>query len=112
MEGYFTRDGKPDYFADGFLNDPKLFSLLKISPEELKAELAKGKSVVEVAASKNVSKQQVIAVISQTQVDGQLQGEKQGEVPKSNQSNEQMLKAIEPKVLQVIEHKNEPSSKK
>ncbi len=112
VEGYFSRDGKPDYFADAFLNDAKLFSLLKISPAELKEELAKGKSVVEVAASKQVSKQQVIDVIAKTQVDAQIQGEKNGDVPKGNSSIEQMLKAIEPKVLQVIEHKNETSSKK
>ncbi|MBV6713342.1 hypothetical protein [Paenibacillus chitinolyticus] len=112
VEGFFSRDGKPDYFADDFLNDAKLFSLLKISPAELKQELAKGKSVVEVAASKQVSKQQVIDVIAKTQVDGQIQGEKNGDVPPGNRSIEQMLKAIEPKVLQVIEHKNETPSKK
>ncbi|OME68957.1 hypothetical protein BSK65_16545 [Paenibacillus odorifer] len=112
VEGFFSRNGKPDYSADAYLNDAKLFSLLKISPEELKQELAKGKSVVEIAASKNVSKQQVIDVIAKTQVDGQIQGEINGEVPKSNRSNEQQLKAIEPKVLQIIEHKNETPSKK
>ncbi|MEY9094261.1 hypothetical protein [Paenibacillus sp. RC84] len=112
VEGFFSRDGKPDYFADDFLNDAKLFSLLKISPTELKQELAKGKSVVDVAASKQVSKQQVIDVIAKTQVDGQIQGEKNGDVPPGNRSIEQMLKAIEPKVLQVIEHKNETPSKK
>jgi len=107
VEGFFTTNGKPDYFADAFLNDDKLFSLLKMSGTELKQELAKGKSVVEVAASKNVSKQQVIDVIAKTQVDLQMQGEKNGEVPKSNVSDAQMLKAIEPKVLQVIEYKSE-----
>ncbi|MFP3390555.1 hypothetical protein [Brevibacillus sp. SIMBA_040] len=107
VEGFFTTNGKPDYFADSFLNDEKLFSLLKMSGTELKEELAKGKSVVEVAASKNVSKQQVIDVIAKTQVDSQIQGEKNGEVPKSNVSNAQMVKAIEPKVLQVIEYKSE-----
>ncbi len=112
VEGLFSRDGKPDYSADAYLNDAELFSLLKISPEELKQELAKGKSVVEIAASKNVSKQQVIDVIAKTQVEGQIQGEINGEVPKSNRSNEQQLKAIEPKVLQIIEHKNETPSKK
>lgn len=112
VEGFFSRNGKPDYSADAYLNDAKLFSLLKISPEELKQELAKGKSVVEIAASKNVSKQQVIDVIAKTQVDGQIQGEINGEVPKGNRSNEQQLKAIEPKVLQIIEHKNETPSKK
>lgn len=112
VEGLFSRNGKPDYFADAFLNDAKLFSLLKISPTELKQELAKGKSVVEIAASKNVSKQQVIDVIAKTQVDGQIQGENKGDVPKNNHSYEQMLKAIEPKVLQIIEHKTETPSKK
>ncbi|WP_409346690.1 hypothetical protein [Paenibacillus sp. MBLB4367] len=112
VEGFFSRNGKPDYFADAYLNDVKLFSLLNISPPELKQELAKGKSVVEIAASKNISKQQVIDVIAKTQVEKQLQGESNGDVPKNNRSTEQMLKAIEPKVLQVIEHKTEAPSKK
>ncbi|MCR8855002.1 hypothetical protein [Lysinibacillus fusiformis] len=103
VEGFFSTNGKPDYTADSFLNDEKLFSLLKISPTKLKQELAKGKSVVEIAASKNVSKQQVIDVIAQTQAEGQIQGENNDDVP----SSEQMIKAVEPKVLQVIEHKTE-----
>lgn len=103
VEGFFSTNGKPDYTADSFLNDEKLFSLLKISPTELKQELAKGKSVVEIAASKNVSKQQVIDVIAKTQAEGQIQGENNDDVP----SSEQMIKAVEPKVLQVIEHKTE-----
>lgn len=112
VEGFFTANGKPDYFADSFLNDEKLFSLLNISATELKQELAKGKSVVEVAASKNISKQQVIDVIAKTQVDLQNQGGQSGEAPKDNPSNEAQLKAIEPKVLQVIEHKNDTAPKK
>ncbi|GED15427.1 hypothetical protein [Aneurinibacillus migulanus] len=107
VEGLFSTNGKPDYTADAYLNDEKLFSLLKISPTELKQELAKGKSVVEIAASKNVSKQQVIDVIAETQVEVQIQAEQNGEIPKNNRSKEQMLKNIEPKVLQVIEHKTE-----
>lgn len=107
VEGFFSTNGKPDYTADSFLNDEKLFALLKISPTELKQELAKGKSVVEIAASKNVSKQQVIDVIAKTQAERQIQDEKNDDVPKSNRSIEQMLKAVEPKVLQVIEHKTE-----
>ncbi|WP_291759580.1 hypothetical protein [Lysinibacillus sp. UBA5990] len=103
VEGFFSTNGKPDYTADSFLNDEKLFSLLKISPTKLQQELAKGKSVVEIAASKNVSKQQVIDVIAQTQAEGQIQGENNDDVP----SSEQMMKAVEPKVLQVIEHKTE-----
>ncbi|MFB6367461.1 hypothetical protein ACFCP7_26125 [Paenibacillus elgii] len=111
VEGYFSTNGKPDYFADDFLNDEKLFSLLKISPTDLKQELAKGKSVVEVAASKNVSKQQVMDVIAKTQVEKQLQGEQNG-ATLSNRAKEQMMKAVEPKVLQVIEHKTETPLKK
>lgn len=107
VEGFFSADGKPDYTADDFLNDDKLFSLLQISPTDLKQELAKGKSVVEVAASKNVTKQQVIDVIANTQVDAQIQAEQNGETPKNNRSKEQMVKDIEPKVLQVIDHKTE-----
>ncbi|MFC5651993.1 hypothetical protein ACFPYJ_23310 [Paenibacillus solisilvae] len=112
VEGFFSRDGKPDYFADAYLNNAELFSLLKISPTELKQELAKGKSVVEIAASKNISKQQVIDVIAKTQADLQIQGENNGDVPKNNRSHEQLSKAIEPKVLRVIEHKTETPSKK
>lgn len=111
VEGYFTKNGKPDYFADDFLNDEKLFSLLKMSPTDLKQELAKGKSVVEVAASKNVSKQQVIDVIAKTQVEKQVQGEQNG-ATLSNRAKEQMMKEIEPKVVSVIEHKNETTLKK
>ncbi|WP_213647307.1 hypothetical protein [Paenibacillus lautus] len=112
VEGFFFTNGKPDYFADAYLNDDKLFSLLNMSATELKQELAKGKSVVEIAVAKHVSKQQVIDVIAKTQVDLQMQGEASGDVPKSNLSNEQMLKAIEPKVLQVIEYKTVTPSKK
>lgn len=112
VEGFFSTNGKPDYFADAYLNDEKLFTLLKMSPTELKQELAKGKSVVEIAASKNVSKQQVVDLIAKTQVDLQIQGENSGNVPKNNLSHEQLLKAVEPKVLQVIEHKTKTSSKK
>ncbi|MFE0554968.1 hypothetical protein ACFW1P_03400 [Paenibacillus sp. NPDC058910] len=112
VEGFFSTNGKPDYFADAYLNDDKLFSLLNMSPTELKQELAKGKSVVEIAASKNISKQQVVDVIAKTQVDLQIQAEANGEVPNNNLSNEQMLKAIEPKVLQVIEYKTVTPSKK
>ncbi|MED3552564.1 hypothetical protein [Cytobacillus praedii] len=107
VEGFFSLNGKPDYTADAFINDELLFSLLKMNPTELKQELAKGKSVVEIAASKNVSKQQVIDVIAKTQVESQIQAEQNGEIPKNNQSTEQLIKAIEPKVLQVIEHKTE-----
>ncbi|TQK45777.1 hypothetical protein FB479_113166 [Brevibacillus sp. AG162] len=106
VEGYFSRDGKPDYYADNFINDEKLFALLKMSPTELKEELAKGKSVVEVAASKNISKQQVIDVIARTQAEGQLQDGK-NKVTISDDLLKQMMKAVEPKVVQVIEHKTE-----
>lgn len=107
VEGLFSLNGKPDYTADAFLNDAKLFSLLNISPTELKQELAKGKSVVEIAASKNVSKQQVMDVIANTQVDKQIESENNGNVGENNLSREQLLKAIEPKVIKVIEHKTE-----
>ncbi|GEC89694.1 hypothetical protein [Brevibacillus brevis] len=106
VEGYFSRDGKPDYTADNFINDEKLFALLKMTPTELKEELAKGKSVVEVAASKNISKQQVIDVIAKTQAEGQLQDGK-NKVTISDDLLKQMMKAVEPKVVQVIEHKTE-----
>ncbi|MGO4791149.1 hypothetical protein AB4124_27455 [Paenibacillus sp. 2KB_20] len=112
VEGFFSTNGKAEYFADAYLNDDTLFSLLNMSPSELKQELAKGKSVAEIAAAKHVSKQQVIDVIAKTQVDLQMQGEANGDVPNNNRSNEQMLKAIEPKVLQVIEYKTVTPSKK
>ncbi|MFA4135313.1 MULTISPECIES: hypothetical protein [unclassified Brevibacillus] len=106
VEGYFSRDGKPDYYADNFLNDEKLFSLLKMTPTELKEELAKGKSVVEIAAARNISKQQVIDVIAKTQAEGQLQNGK-NKVTISDDLLKQMMKEIEPKVVHVIEHKTE-----
>ncbi|WP_041749607.1 hypothetical protein [Brevibacillus brevis] len=106
VEGYFSLNGKPDYTADSFLNDEKLFALLKMSPKELKEELAKGKTVVEIAASKNISKQQVIDVIARTQAEGQLQDGK-NKVTISDELLKQMMKEIEPKVVHVIEHKTE-----
>ncbi|MFU1795383.1 hypothetical protein ACM1RC_16065 [Paenibacillus azoreducens] len=102
VEGFFSTNGKPDHTADSFLNDEKLFSLLKMSPAELKQELAKGKTVVEVAASKNISKQQVIDVIAKTQAEKEVNG-----AAVSKKQMEQLSKALEPKVLQVIEHKTE-----
>lgn len=112
VDGLFSTNGKPDYTADYFLNDDKLFSLLSINAQELKQELATGKSVVEIAVSKNVSKQQLIDVIAKRQIDVQIQGENKGDVPKNNRSMEQMLKDIEPKVVQIIEHKTETPWKK
>lgn len=105
-EAFFTRDGQPDYFANEFLNNQDLFSLLNMNGAELKQELATGKSVDEIASSKNVSTQQVIEVIAKAQTTVQIQGEENGEVPKNSASMEQRLKDIEPKVLQVIEHKS------
>ncbi|MFS0553442.1 hypothetical protein [Brevibacillus sp. 179-C9.3 HS] len=106
VEGYFSLNGKPDHTADYFLNDEKLFALLKMSPTELKEELAKGKNVVEIAATKNVSKQQVIDVIAKTQSERQLQDGK-NEVKISDDLLKQMMKEVEPKVIHVIEHKTE-----
>ncbi|MFJ6211273.1 hypothetical protein [Lysinibacillus sp. NPDC092081] len=105
-EAFFTRDGQPDYFANEFLNNQDLFSLLNMNGAELKQELAIGKSVVEIAASKNVSTQQVIEVIAKAQTIVQIQGEENGEVPANTASMKQLLKNIEPKVLHVIEHKS------
>lgn len=107
VEGLFSTNGKPDYTADFYLNDENLLSLLKINSQELKKELATGKTVVEIAASKNVSKQQVINVVAKTQVHAQIQGGNNGD-----RSIEQMLKDIEPKVVQVIDHKTETPWKK
>lgn len=112
VEGLFTRDGKPDYTYDPILNDDKLFALLQISPTEFKEELAKGQSVADIAASKNISKQQVLEVIANTQVEKQQEAEQNGVVPKSNRSKEQLLKDIEPKLLPILEHKNETPQEK
>ncbi|UHA73354.1 hypothetical protein [Paenibacillus sp. 481] len=106
VEGFFSKDGKPDPTADAFLNDEKLFTLLKMSPTELKQELAKGKSVVEIAAAKKITKQQVIDVIAKTQVERQLKAEQKG-VQISEDLMVKMVKGIEPKVVHVIEHKTE-----
>ncbi|WP_219814122.1 hypothetical protein [Bacillus sp. ok061] len=81
--------------------------MLKISATELKQELAKGNTVLESGADKNVSKQQVMNVISNTQIDLQIEGEQNGGTPKSNRSKEERLKDIVPLVLQIIKHKTE-----
>lgn len=107
VEGFFTTNGKPDYYADDFLNDEKLFALLDMSPEDLKQELAKGASVVEIAASKKISKQQVVDIIATTQAKKQIQGDPNGEAAVDDHTLEQLKQAVEPKVLQMIEHKTE-----
>ncbi|KWX88123.1 hypothetical protein AMQ83_08760 [Paenibacillus riograndensis] len=107
VEGFFTTNGKPDYTADSFLNDEKLFALLDMSPEDLKQELAKGASVVEIAASKKISKQQVVDIIANTQAKKQVQSDPHDEAALDEHTLEQLKQAVEPKVLQVIEHKTE-----
>ncbi|MET3195875.1 putative DNA-binding protein YlxM (UPF0122 family) [Bacillus sp. OAE603] len=104
VEGFFSTNGQPDYTADYFLNDEKLFSILKLNAQELKQELATGKTVVEIATAKNVSKQQVIDTIANTQA--------QIQVGNNEDQMEQMKKNIEPKVVHVIEHKTETPWKK
>ncbi|KOR90716.1 hypothetical protein AM231_09870 [Paenibacillus solani] len=108
VEGYFTTNGKPDYTADAFLNDENLFSLLQMSPAELKQELAKGISVVEIAASKKISKQQVLDVIASTQAKKQIQADLHGKAS-DDETLEQLKQILAPKVSQVIEHKTETS---
>ncbi|REE67579.1 hypothetical protein A8990_1426 [Paenibacillus taihuensis] len=107
VEGMFSSNGKPDPTADYFLNDVKLFSLLKMSAQELKDELATGKSVLEIAASRHVTEKEVIEAISETQIEGQIQAENKGEVPKSKRDS--LEKDIAKKVAAVIEHKTETS---
>ncbi|MBW5469476.1 hypothetical protein GPJ61_16580 [Brevibacillus formosus] len=106
VEGFFSLNGKPDYSADSIFNDEKLLALLKMSATELKEELAKGKTVVEIAASKNVSRQQVIDVIGKTMVEGQLQDGK-NKVTISDELLKQMIKDSEQKIIPIIEHKTE-----
>ncbi|MCE0450233.1 MULTISPECIES: hypothetical protein [Brevibacillus] len=106
VEGFFSLNGKPDYSADSILNDEKLLALLKMSATELKEELAKGKTVVEIAASKNVSRQQVIDVIGRTMAEGQLQDGK-NKVTISDELLKQMIKSSEQKIIPIIEHKTE-----
>lgn len=107
VEGFFTTNGKPDYTADNFLNDEKLFALLDMSPEDLKQELAKGASVAEIAASKKISKQQVVDIIANTQAKKQVQADPHGGAAVDDPTLEQLKQAVEPKVLKVIEHKTE-----
>ncbi|WP_136605589.1 hypothetical protein [Paenibacillus dokdonensis] len=107
VEGFFTTNGKPDYTADDFLNDEKLFSLLHMSPAALKQELAKGTSVVEIAASKKISQQQVMDVIASTQAKKQIQADPHGGTTDDDRTLEQLKRILEPKVSQVIEHKTE-----
>ena len=96
-EAFFTTSGQPDFFANDFLNNQDLFSLLNMNATELKQELATGKSVVEIASSKNISTQQVMEVIAKAQIEVQIAG---------GESGEGHSKDIEVKTLYVIEHKN------
>lgn len=96
-EAFFTTSGQPDYFANAFLNNQDLFSLLNMNATELKQELATGKSIVEIATSKNVSTQQVIEVISKAQIEVQIE---------DGESGEGYLKDIEVKILPVIKYKS------
>ncbi|WP_311082823.1 hypothetical protein [Paenibacillus polymyxa] len=107
VEGFFTTNGKPDYTADNFLNDEKLFALLDMSPADLKQELAKGASVVEIAASKKISKQQVVDIIANTQAKKQIQTDPHGGATVDDRTLELLKRIVEPKVLQMIEHKTE-----
>ncbi|OXS68196.1 hypothetical protein B1B04_21500 [Lysinibacillus sp. KCTC 33748] len=70
----FTTNDQPDYFANAFLNNKDLFSLLNMNTTELKQELITGKSVVEIASSKNGSTQEVIVDIAKAQKEVQFKG--------------------------------------
>lgn len=108
VEGFFTTNGKPDYTADDFLNDEKLFALLHMSPAELKQELAKGASVVEIAASKQISKKQVMDVIASTQANKEIQADSHGGASSDDERTlEQLKQSLGLKVSKVIEHKTE-----
>ncbi|PRZ13823.1 hypothetical protein CLV36_10713 [Laceyella sediminis] len=100
-------DGPQDLIFDGpgaaFLNNPQLFSLLQMDAATLKQALDSGKSVLDVAASKNVSEKQVIDVIVQAQVKVQQQAEKDGKVPPT--PIDELIRGIELKVKQVVEHR-------
>lgn len=98
-EAFFTTNGQPDYFANDFLNNPELFSLLNMTPGELKQVLDTGKSVVEIAASKNISTQDVIEVIAKEQLKRQFEGEEK-------EATEGMIEDLKVKVLHVIEYKS------
>lgn len=102
-EAFFTTNGQPDYFANDFLNNQDLFALLNMNATELKQELATGKSVVEIAASKNVSTQDVIEVITKAQIEVQLEGE---ETEVTEEMIEDLKVSLKVKVLQVIEYKS------
>ncbi|MBD8500930.1 hypothetical protein [Paenibacillus arenosi] len=112
VDGFFSLDGKPDKTADYFLNDENLFALLDMSAAELKQEIAKGKTVVEIAAAKKVSKQQVVDVIATTQAKKQIQGDEKEGSSVDKDTLRLMKKAVEPKVVHIIEHKTETPWKK
>lgn len=99
-EAFFTTNGQPDYFANDFLNNPDLFSLLNMNPGELKQNLDTGKSVVEIAASKNIATQDVIEVIAKEQLKRQFEGEEE------KKATEEMIEDLKVKVLHVLEYKS------
>lgn len=98
-EAFFTTNGQPDYFANAFLNNQDLFALLNMNATELKQKLATGKSVVEIASSKNVSTQDVIEVITKAQTEVQFEGG-------DTEETEEMIEDLKVKVLHVIEYKS------
>lgn len=99
-EAFFTTNGQHDYFANDFLNNPDLFSLLNMNPGELKQNLDTGKSVVEIAASKNIATQDVIEVIAKEQLKRQFEGEEE------KKATEEMIEDLKVKVLHVLEYKS------
>ncbi|KQX55284.1 hypothetical protein [Paenibacillus sp. Root444D2] len=92
-------------FGAGMLNNAKLFELLQMDAAELQKELDTGKTVIEVAASKNVSEKEVNDVIIQAQVEIQLKAVENKEPGITAPPKDELAELISKKVQQVTTNK-------
>ena len=93
-------------FGAGMLNNAKLCELLQMDAAELQKELDTGKTVIEVAASKNVSEKEVNDVIIQAQVETQLKAVENKEPGITAPPKDELAELISKKVQQVTTNSN------
>nr|WP_113759206.1 hypothetical protein [Brevibacillus laterosporus] len=86
-----TAPANPDFNgpAANYLNNEELFKLLGMDASTLKKELDTGKSIFDIAATKNVSRQQVLDVIIEAETKSQIEfNQKNGFTTNSNLKND------------------------
>lgn len=100
-----AEEGIHKRFGDALLNNAKLFELLQMDAAELQKELDTGKTVIEVAASKNVSEKEVNDVIIQAQVEMQLKAVENKMPGITAPPKDELAEQISKKVQQVTANK-------